>query len=300
MWLLYAFAGPLAWAASIHIDKYLLEKYFKHGSVAVSMVFTAIIGLVMLPFIAFFVPGVFLFDPVTIAVMVVSGLLYIGGLLFYLYALQSEEASIVAMLTPAGPVLAFVLAFFVLGERLSFGQLAGGILVVAGAFLASFRLGGKKVKFRSRAAAFMTLAIFCLASSSLVFKYFAVPDLFWPATFWTYVGEALFGAGILTVASERQIFAKLIRNNPKVMLTTNAVNELVNLGGSLAARFALVLAPLALVQAVTSTTPLMAFLLGILITIFWPKFEKESLSKHDLLQKSAAVILVVVGAWLAG
>jgi len=300
MWLLFAFSGPLAWAASMHIDKFLLEKYFKHGSVAVSMVFTAIIGLLLLPFILVFVPGVFAFDRLSIVVMIASGLLYMGGMLFYLYALQTEEASIVGLLSPAGPILAFVLAYFVLGERLSMGQLTGGAMVVAGVFIASFRFGGGKIKFRKRATLMMTIAIVCFAASSLIFKYFAVPELFWPATFWTYVGEALFGAGILAFAAERRIFMKLIKTNPKVMLTTNAVNELVNLGGSLAARYALVLAPLALVQAVTSTTPLMVFVLGIIITVFLPKFGRENISKKILVQKSVAAVLVVVGAILAG
>jgi hypothetical protein len=44
-WLIYAFSGPVLWALSTHIDKYLVERYFKQGSVAVLMVFTAIIGV---------------------------------------------------------------------------------------------------------------------------------------------------------------------------------------------------------------------------------------------------------------
>ncbi len=50
-WLVYAFSGPILWALSTHIDKYLVERYFKEGSVAVLMVFIAIIGALTLPFI---------------------------------------------------------------------------------------------------------------------------------------------------------------------------------------------------------------------------------------------------------
>jgi hypothetical protein len=52
-WLFYAFSGPLMWAASTHIDKYLVERYFKHSTVTVLLVFTALIGLAMLTFIFF-------------------------------------------------------------------------------------------------------------------------------------------------------------------------------------------------------------------------------------------------------
>ena len=50
-WLFFAFSGPVLWAVSMHLDKYLVERYFKHSDVAVLLVFTALVGVVMLPFI---------------------------------------------------------------------------------------------------------------------------------------------------------------------------------------------------------------------------------------------------------
>ena len=47
MWLLYAFTGPLLWAASTHI-----EKYFRHSDTAVLIVFTALLGVLALPWLA--------------------------------------------------------------------------------------------------------------------------------------------------------------------------------------------------------------------------------------------------------
>ena len=35
MWLLFAFSGPLLWAVSTHIDKFLVDKYFRHSDTAV-------------------------------------------------------------------------------------------------------------------------------------------------------------------------------------------------------------------------------------------------------------------------
>ena len=59
MWLLYALSGPVFWALSTHIDKYLVDRYFRHSDTAVLMVFTALIGVVMLPPIALLEPAVF-------------------------------------------------------------------------------------------------------------------------------------------------------------------------------------------------------------------------------------------------
>ena len=40
-WLVFAFSGPVLWAISTHLDKYLVEKYFKQGDVAMLLFFTA-------------------------------------------------------------------------------------------------------------------------------------------------------------------------------------------------------------------------------------------------------------------
>lgn len=47
LWLSFAFAAPVLWAVSTHIDKYLVDRYFHTGSVAVLMVFTGVTGLLL-------------------------------------------------------------------------------------------------------------------------------------------------------------------------------------------------------------------------------------------------------------
>src|ERR1043165_2951198 len=95
-WLAFALCGPILWAISTHLDKYLVERYFKDADVAVLLLFTALMGLALMPIIAFFDPAVFQRDLLSIVLMSLSGLLYMGGLYFYLRALQSHEASVVA------------------------------------------------------------------------------------------------------------------------------------------------------------------------------------------------------------
>ena len=47
MWLLFAFSGPVLWAVCIHLDKYLVSRYFAQSSVAVLLVFSALFGLLI-------------------------------------------------------------------------------------------------------------------------------------------------------------------------------------------------------------------------------------------------------------
>jgi len=297
-WLIYAFAGPVLWAASTHLDKYLVERYFKHSSVAVLLVFTALIGLVMLPFILYWQPAVLGLPAKDCAIIAFSGVLYMTAMYFYLEALQAEEASVVAPFFQAGPLFAYALAYLVLGETLTRIQLLGGGLIVAGGLLLSLHPRGGRV--RLRLVFLMLTCALILAVSSVIFKVFAVQDAFWSTTFWTYLGEALYGAWLLALPGPRRQFLALLRSHTGAVLGVNAVNEIINLGGGLGMRYAMLLAPLSLVQAIGSTTTLFVFLFGVLLSLFWPRLGREDLSRRDLLQKGAAALLITAGVILVG
>jgi drug/metabolite transporter (DMT)-like permease len=297
-WLVFAFSGPILWAASTHMDKYLVERYFKNSDVAVLLIFTALIGLITLPFIWFLEPRVASLSFDNAALMGLSGVLIMGAMLFYLRALQSEEASVVAPFFQAAPLFGFVLGYVVLGETLSPTQMAGGALVVGGTALVSLHSDPRQTSFNWRLAALMLACALAIAVSSLIFKIFALREEFWPTTFWMFAGEALFGAALLAVPSYRRQFIDLMRLNPGAVLSINAANELINLGGGLGNRYALVLAPLSLVQAIGSTTTLFVFAFGVVLSIFWPALGRENLSRRELLHKGAAAVLVAAGAVL--
>jgi drug/metabolite transporter (DMT)-like permease len=297
IWLIFAFSGPVLWAASTHMDKYLVERYFKHSNVAVLLIFTALIGLITLPFIWFLAPQAASPGLTEAALMAFSGILYMGAMLFYLRALQSEEASVVALFFQAAPLFGLLLGYAVLGETLSPIQLAGGGLIIGGTVLVSLR-SDLRTHFNWRLAALMLACALSLAVSSLIFKMFALRDEFWPTTFWMFVGEALFGAALLAVGSYRKQFMDLLRQNPVAVLSINAVNELINLAGSLGTRYALLLAPLSLVQAIGSTTTLFVFGFGVILSVFFPTLGRENLSRRELLHKGLAAVLVAAGAAL--
>jgi drug/metabolite transporter (DMT)-like permease len=296
-WLFFAFCGPVLWAISMHFDKYLVERFFKHANVAVLLVFTALMGLVMLPGIWVFRPDVLAFGLSSILVVVASGLLLMGAMFFYLLALQSEEASVVAPFFQASPLFAYALGYLVLGETLSRVQLIGGALVVGGALILSVRWG-EAAKFKLRMVALMLACASASALSSLIFKIFAVREEFWTTTFWTFVGQAIFGAAVLAIGRYRREFLQLLREATKPLLGINAANELINLGGGLGSRYALVLAPLSLVQAITSTTSLFVFILGIALSILFPSLGREDLSGRELIRKALGGVLIGIGVTL--
>ena len=76
-------------------------------------------------------------------------------------------------------------------------------------------------------------------------------------------------------------------------------NELINLGGGLSNRYALMFAPLALVQAIGSTTTLFVFAYRRAAdACCFPSVSREDLSPRELAQKGIAAVLVAIGVTL--
>jgi len=159
--------------------------------------------------------------------------------------------------------------------------------------------GGRgRGRFRWQLAALMLCAGFVLSLATLIFKAFAIKDEFWTTTFWMFAGEALFGFGFLCIGHYRRQFLELLRSNGPALLGINASNELINLGGGLASRYALLFAPLSIVQAIGSTTTLFVFIIGVLLTLTVPRLSRENLSVREFVSKGAAAVLVAAGVAL--
>lgn len=296
-WLPLALTGPVLWAVSTHIDKYLIDRYFSNSDTAVLMVFTALLSVILIVPIGLLANGVFDVQPRDIAVLGASGVMYMGAMLFYLRAIQGDEASVVATLFQANTLFTFLFAFVFLGERLGARQLGGSALIVCGALLISFDAIHAR-GWRVRLVVLMLVCTAVLAASTIIFKVFAVRDDFWRTTFWMYVGEVVFGVVILAIPHYRRQFFALLKKRTGAVLGVNGANELINLGGTIGVRFALTMAPAALVAVVASTTPLFVFVIGTALSVFAPRWSKEDLSHRALTQKAIASVIMAAGVAL--
>ena len=231
--------------------------------------------------------------------MTVSGILYMGAMLFYLRAIQSEEASVVAPLFQATTLFTFLLGYLFLHEELGASQLLGGGLIVGGALGLSLRGGIEAPPLQVAAGAsdadgdLRAGAVHACCSNSS-----PCGIDFWTTTFWTFVGEGLFGAALLARPSYRRQFADLFRRNPGAVIGINAANEVINLGAGLGVRYAALLAPVALVSAISSTTTFFVFGIGILLTLFFPRLGREDLSPGNLVKKGIGALFIAAGVIL--
>jgi drug/metabolite transporter (DMT)-like permease len=283
-----------------HIDKYLLDKQLERRGVGSLMLFSALIGVLVMPLILLVQPDVLHITPAHAAIVVVNGMLYVLGLLPYFYALQRDEASIVVPLFQSSAVFSYLLGLFVLGEDLSALQLGAALLVVCGSILIALELGQRRSIFKADVFALMLLASFLNALNWLLFKFVAVQENFWVSSFfWEYAGFALVGALMLIcVRSYRLEFIAVLRQNKFNVLGLVALNETASLAAKTATNVASLMAPLALISTVNGLQPLFVLLSGVLLTLYLPRYGQERLGVTIVLQKVAAMTLMIVGASL--
>lgn len=298
-WFLIALIAPALWSITNHIDKYLVEKYFKGGGIGALIIFSSIIGVFFVPLIPFFTDGVFDISIIQAALLIAGGLILVAGWLLYIYALARDEASIVAPLFQLIPVFLFVLGYIFLNEVLTSKQILGSLLILLGGVSLSLDLSSRMPRVKRAVLFFMIAASFFIAVHALSFKMVAIETNFWVATFWVYIGILMAALLlIIFVKNYRREFLRVITINKIPVIGLNALNEILGTLGDFIIRFAALLAPLALAQTVNGFQPLFVLIFGIILTLFFPKLGTESLLKKDLAQKLIAIAVMFVGTYI--
>jgi len=299
-WFFFALIAPLAHAAVNHLDKHLVSRYLKGGQVGSLVLFSALFAVVALPFIGWFHPESFAVGGRDVALLMLNGAMLVLAYICYFYALEKDEASFVAPMFQMIPVFGFVLGYAFLGELITAAQMVASALVVLGAVVLSLELGGGKPKVKRDVLWLMFCSSLLYAANGVLFKFVAeTQQAFWPSLFWDFAGKVVFGLVIFAcVASYRRQFIAVLRQNKTTVLALNGANEVLALVGESAAAFAVLLAPVALVQVVGGFQPVFVFIYGVLLTLFFPSFGQESLARRHLIQKIAGIGIIVLGTVL--
>lgn len=292
-WLLIAFGAPILYAISTHIDKHIVERYFKNVDPAVLL--TPSTSLIVVPVIAYFGLGVIDIPLGDRFVVILSGFLYMTGLLFYLRALQKEDASVVSPLFQTIPIFGFILGFLFLSELPTLIQTLGGLVILGGSVVLSLNFTGTHGRIKTTLILQMLAVALALALSAMLFKLLAAEYSFWTLIFWSAVGEVSFGLLLLLYPPYFKQFLTFFTRERAGIWVIGSINEGINLLGVWCTRLALLFAPLSLVQAINSTTPAFVFIIGILLALFIPKIGRETLNKTELAQRFVAITLIVIG-----
>jgi drug/metabolite transporter (DMT)-like permease len=299
-WFLIALIGPILYALTNFIDKLLLEKYFKKGGVGTLVLISSLIAIFVLPIIYFIDNTVFSVGYIQILTLAVVGILNVIVIWCYLLALRDEEASIVVVFYQLVPVFGSVLGYFILGEVLSQIQLVAMAIIILGTTIISFEIDAEnKFKLRRQTVPLMLIAALSWAIESVLFKTVALDENLWRTLFWEHLMMTLVGLLIfMFIRSYRENFLSAIRENSRRILSLNILNEILYIIGNIVVAFAYLLAPIGLVLLTESFQPIFVFMLGIFLTIFFPKITTEKIHARHILQKIIAICITGIGTYL--
>lgn len=299
-WFLIALATPVLHSVANLMDKFILSKYFKDFSLLVFMIYYAFTTVMVLPiFLIFGGLGIFHVPLNDILILIIAGLCGSVAAYFYLFSLFREEASGVIPFFQLVPVISFFLGWGILGETLTLGQIIGSAVVIFGSVILSLEFGGKeKLKFKKSVVLAMVVVSLLTALGGILFKFSAAGNDFWISNFWEYIGFSLVYCSILFFRKkERQAFYSSVKEYGFRIIWLILLSEILIIIGALALNYAFLLAPVVLVRVVEGSQPAFVLILGILITLIFPKILKEKLHWQHLLPKILAILIILVGSF---
>ncbi|OIO48481.1 MAG: hypothetical protein AUJ32_00455 [Parcubacteria group bacterium CG1_02_40_82] len=291
-WLIFTILACLLYAVVAVFNKFLLGQ----RATTKPIVFTFWLGIlsifsfVLIPFgLAW--PGWPAFG-LDLAV----GVVYFFAILYFYEALDINEASRVTSL--AGGLTPIVVLFFslmLLNESLTILQLVAFFLLVAGAFLISFKKSRGGFKSSVKGLWFIILAVILSAIYWVAEKYIFENQGFVTGFLWTRLGFILTAVTILVWPAWRR---KIFYSESQLTLKISSLfvtSKLFAAFGSLFIHLALLLGSAALVNALGGLQYVFLLILAIILSKKFPDFLKEEISGGVLAQKIVAVLLIGAG-----
>jgi len=299
-WFFLALIAPLLYSFTNHIDKILLEKYFKEGGVGTLILVSSLLSIVAVPLLYLGDPTVLAVDGKSVLILAGLSLLDIILLWFYLLALRDDESSVVIVFYQLVPVLGVVFGYLILGEAITRMQGMAMAIVILGTTIISVEIDSENhVKPRWKTVVFMSIACTCWAIELVIFKTVALEENVVRSLFWKHVMLVLLGIVIfVAVPKYRERFLTAARSKSRAILSLIVLNEVLYILGTVAIAFAAMQAPVGLVLLTETYQAIFVFAIGVLLTKYFPKVSVENIDAKHLWQKFLAICVTGLGTYL--
>ena len=298
-WFFLALVGPFLYALTNHIDKNLLEKYFKEDGVMTLLIYSAVLSLILVPIAFWMDPKVLAVSMTNMVVLAGVALLDVVLLWAYLKALESDEPTVVVIFYQLVPVLGVIFGYFILGEVVTEMQLFAMVIIIAGTTIVGFELNDGRLICKKKTVGYMLVACTCWALESTIFKKVALEENVWRSVFWEHLILGMVGIGIFMLSKKsRRGFLMQFKQNSMKIVGLNGLNEALFMTGNMVMAFAALMAPIALVLLVNSYQPIFAMVIGVALAVFFPKLATEKVGKRHLVQKLIAIAITGVGTYI--
>ena len=262
-----------------------------------SKLYTFYVGALSL-LVIFFIPFIKLSFPSALGLLwiVLEAIVYILGLYAMFIALEKFDVSrVMTTIGATQPIIILILTWIFVGTVVTGANLLAFIMLLLASIVISME---GKFKITGN---YLILLVF----SSLMFSldYIFSKLVFFNMSFlqgivWMRIFSFLFVLIFLFDKSLRiQIFSKKTTLNKKTGLLFLSTQSAGGIAGLLQS-FAISLAPvsyLAIVNSLRGVQYVFLFIITLFFSFFFPKILKEDISKKVILQKTIAIILIVIG-----
>lgn len=307
-WLILTIVASVAASISAFFDNYITDEFFKGRTPQAQKCFYGpinfLLGLALV--VIYLINSPTGFPPLSNALLLVlSGMMAALASLPYYLALKSEDTTGAIIFCQLYPIFYLVMGFLFLGEQITQVQLIAFVLLMS-APLAILLLTGKRRKRMEYRAAFLLLIHVILSPLSAIIFIFAERGIESTITndlsIMLAIGLMFAGKGIFDFAAIalnkkwRQRSKRVLKESKNKVLIPVIINSLVWLFADYGVRRAMISEQVAIVSAVNLAVELLAtFVLGLVLTIIWPRFGREKLEKRTVLAHFIATILALIG-----
>ena len=307
-WLILAFLGTVFFSGAGVLDKLLLSKC-TNDSKAYIVCQVLAQQLFTIPVILIEGPK-FMYPESLIAML--FGCLQIFPAFFYMKAMQTEEASKVSAMEYVYPVFVFIGSVFLFGEVLDLKCCAGGLLLVAGTLLLSYKKNVIVSGSNSRGPKILTNLValsptikpfmsywILTAIYYLSLKYLLVSMDEWHLYTWSSLGGLMIVLPLLSKQSIRSEVTDFFAGGG-VAVGALISEEIFQFLGLIFSMFAYAIGSVTLVSSVGALQPILTVLLILGLGVLAPKLAKEMNERTDrraLVQKGISFLVVMIGIY---
>lgn len=302
-WLFMAFVAPAIWALVNIIDVYFTKEVYEDEYDGVIISGTLHISpWVLVPIVGYSLPEI---DTILIALL--GGIFLILSAWFYFRALFAiGDASLIQTLWNSTTIVVPVLAFFLIGEKLSVLQYVGIVITFSGLMTLSFGDGITKKNVATILPNMVGAVIFFSLSMIAQEKVYSQTG-FWNGFLTFSVGAFATGLAFLIVRTCMGKTSHLLKMN-KDYAGWFLGTELLVILGNACSQWAVSLAPaVSLVAVINSLMPVLVIAESLLIFLLLKLFSSNG---HEIMEKihrgqiggfrvkTAAVIIMAIGIYL--
>jgi len=290
LWVFLAISTHFIWALTNVADKYVVTNKVKNPYVLMVWLWLlAILLVVLIPFVNFYIPETRLF-----IWLILAGILAFAASFPYIKAMQLEEVTRINIWWNLIPLFTLVIAWFTIGQKLNGLQLVALVILLTGAVIGSLHVRGQKLVL-SKAVVWLGLSCLLYSFYAVIFAHVSQSVPFIVGFIWVNIIGFICALFVFLLPTFRKEFTREIKKvDGKLFSIVFSVSMLEHLAQFLNV-WALSIGLVALIFAMEGFQTIFVFVLVIIISLFKPKLLKEELDKRNILLKLLALVFMVVG-----